>query len=969
MWVAAALAASGLLYHALSWTRGLVASQDDVETFFFPLLAVTAEALRNGHVLLWTPGMFGGYPLFADGESGMLYPLNLLLLPLLPAEASYVALLVIHAVLAAFLTYYLLRTLGCGRLPALVGALVYAYSGFAAGQVVHANVIRAMVWLPLELALAERMCSARGRERLAISGVLAGVFGVQGLAAHIHITLLSALTVSAFIAYRWIGASAEYLRAGRPALLGAVRRSLVEGGSLLGCLALLGGLGAGLAAVQLLPLWELGTQTYRGAGLDVTLSTPNSVWAGGLATLVLPHLHDVDARDYWGPWVKWETVLYVGVLPLLLAPIGLLFGDGRHRLFFVALGIGSLLCAFGSFGPLPLWDALHHLPGFNVLKSPGRFSLLFSLAVAVGAAYGVEWLARRVASARRAALVAAGGCLVVAVLGIGLGLASARFDTWTRTGSILVEEYLRLPGVPRVVEGERLTYDRLARYAADALAPSNPRTAGQLALLAAAGLAMASWFLGPRMRSMAASLTVAVTFVDLWIIGATFHPLVPLEELRSRAPSFLAPGEPETFRVFTMPSTGDKVSQADPNRMLPLGVQEATGYSSLPPDRHASYLARLLETDDDLLDLWNVRYIVRSRRGGLQPDWEGVSFHPTRPLIRGKLGDRERAVHLLPEGGPARAQELRVVAALVNSTALTDGEPVARLELDTPSETLTLTLLAGEHVSDATAGAPGVSGVAHRQADVAFDHQRTNPNGERYGHQIYGSTLLLETPATVVATRVIPSPRVGALHVFGLGLYDAGSREVTQLWDRPDRPVVYIDDEVIVSQNHTAVPRAFLLPAVRVLPAGHDALLAMHDGPFDPRRFGLLEGPVPPAVVVPRAVSEPAEPVLVPAELVSYASERIVLRTDARRPSILMLQDPFFPGWVARIDGQRAPILRGNYLFRAVSVPAGQHEITFTYEPITVGIGLLLSLISASVIVVLVALGLLVASPRRDGVP
>lgn len=950
------LAISALIYHGPLVFQGLVPTQDDVEIFFFPILVATADALRQATLRLWTPLIFGGYPLFADGEAGMLYPLNLLVLPWASPELALVLLQLAHSFLSAGFTYYLLRTLQLGALASVVGALVYAYSGFAAGQVIHGDVVRSLVWLPLELAFVERMCLAPGATRWRYAVLAGAAFGIQALALHVHITLLSALAVGAFVAYRWLAL--------RPNI--SIRGWWLEGLKLEAALGLLGALGVGLAAVQLLPLWEISTQTYRGAGLSSALSAPNSVWPGDLATLLLPHLHDVGTRDYWGPWVKWETVLYVGVLPLVLALVGLFWGSGRYRLYWGLLLLLSVFCAFGTYGPLPLWDALHQLPGFNVLKSPGRFSLLVALAVAVTAAYGVEVFCRSRPSPSAAVLILLVAVTSVALTTGGLALASGKLETWSRTGSILVEQYLLLPGVPRIVEGKTLTPDRLASYAAEALDPRNPRTAGQLGLVAAAGLTVSLWLTSRRLRPLAAILTVGVVFADLWVVGLTFHPTIPVSELRSRVPDFLRPSPESMFRVLTLPTEDDKVTQVDPNRLIAAGVQEAGGYSSLPPDRAAAYLADVLQTDDDLLNLWNVRYLLRKRRPEPQPDYAGVSFHPTRPLLRGKEGDRGRIVGFLPDGGPALGEELLVVAALVNTRSVPDGAEVARIRMEgVDGGARVVSLVAGRDVSDATVGVPGASGFAHGQAEVAFSHQRTNPDGEWYGHQIFFGRLSVGERLTLRRATVEQTLRSGRLQIFGLGLYDRATNGLIQVWDREDRPLVYTDDQIKIAENRAFLSRAFLVPDLVELPPGMSALDLMHDGPFDPHRAALVEWPLPAGVVLPLAASGNVGI----AAIEEYRDERVVVRTRTAAAATLLLQDAYFPGWVARIDGERAPVLRANYLFRAVPVPVGEHLVTFTYEPDAVAWGLIVTLASALVILSVLlagAAGTYRASIRRS---
>lgn len=69
---------------------------------------------------------------------------------------------------------------------------------------------------------------------------------------------------------------------------------------------------------------------------------------------------------------------------------------------------------------------------------------------------------------------------------------------------------------------------------------------------------------------------------------------------------------------------------------------------------------------------------------------------------------------------------------------------------------------------------------------------------------------------------------------------------------------------------------------------------------------------------------------------------RIAARLAA--PGWLVLADMWYPGWLARLDGKQVPLLRANYLFRAVRVEAGEHQIVFLYRPASFWVGLILSL-------------------------
>ena len=73
------------------------------------------------------------------------------------------------------------------------------------------------------------------------------------------------------------------------------------------------------------------------------------------------------------------------------------------------------------------------------------------------------------------------------------------------------------------------------------------------------------------------------------------------------------------------------------------------------------------------------------------------------------------------------------------------------------------------------------------------------------------------------------------------------------------------------------------------------------------------------------------------------------LRIDATSPSdgILVVNDSFWPGWRATIDGNEVPIWRADFLVRAIPWPAGRHVLEMKYDPPEVRIGWLVSLTGA----------------------
>ena len=91
--------------------------------------------------------------------------------------------------------------------------------------------------------------------------------------------------------------------------------------------------------------------------------------------------------------------------------------------------------------------------------------------------------------------------------------------------------------------------------------------------------------------------------------------------------------------------------------------------------------------------------------------------------------------------------------------------------------------------------------------------------------------------------------------------------------------------------------------------------------------------------------------------LQSYAPNKLVYQSDTPAEAMAVFSEIYYPeGWVARIDGQEAPILRANYVLRALQLPAGKHEIVFTFEPVIFAIGNKVMLGSSFILLIVVVL-------------
>jgi hypothetical protein len=384
---------------------------------FHPWRQLAVEQIRAGHWPLWNPYLGAGTPLAANLQTAAFYPPNAIFL-LMPVDRALGWGLALHVVMAGVFTYYLGRTLGLSPFGALASGLAYGLGGFMVARWLFPSMVYAAAWLPLMLALTERVLGARhkGLGTIGPACLLAMVIGLQLLAGHAQTSFYSLLIVAAFALMRLVQWRAENRE--QP-----LRATLLGAGTLL--LAALWGLA--LAAIQLLPTAELAAHSQRAGKLtDLQFAYELSFWPWRLISLLAPDFFGNPARnEYWAYGTYWEEAAYVGILPLMLATLALAAWWGSRRTekkgaqplvpFFALLALVSLVLALGNHTPIfPL--LFEYVPGFGLFQAPARLLIGYALGMALLAGIGADTL--RITPRTRSVL------RLVLLAGLGMGLAA-----------------------------------------------------------------------------------------------------------------------------------------------------------------------------------------------------------------------------------------------------------------------------------------------------------------------------------------------------------------------------------------------------------------------------------------------------------------------------------------------------------------------------------------------------------------
>jgi hypothetical protein len=628
----------------------------------------------------------------------------------------------------------------------------------------------------------------------------------------------------------------------------------------------------GVAAVQLFPTWAVATSSYR-AGLGFGWKAQGSLPPSALFQLGLP-----GALRPLTSWLDDETYFYPGVLPAILAGYALTFRWDWRAGFHAALGLGALLLAFGDgFALYRL--AFDLVPGVAYFRIPARILVLFNLAVAVLAGLGVQALlgSRAPTGLRR-------------FLGWATGLAAAAAPAmyllllWSANGALrdaaetLVAQYALLLLVLL------LTFAVVA-WQARGDAPALVRT------------------------TILVVLVLDLVLGSLPIGGGRAHPDRESEPERNLT-AFLA-AQPGPFRVTLAARIGSPAIYRH-------GISVVDGGSTFAPSRFLD-LYFLSEENPRILDLLNVRYLIRSRRQPLPVPTGTLTLPP---------GAFRRAT--LP--GPRVARTLEVDSRLIAGRDVPDGTTVAVIHaIDAAGVSQPFPLRAGHETAEWTMDRPP-GGVAHRKPPVARSWAMP---AEAYEGHSYRASFRLPAGFRLAQLAV---ERVGTESWLEI---EAVRLDGQALPRRAPYRLVHSD----FYENEAALPRAFLVRRLRRV-APERLLEEMKH--LDPAEEALLTDPVPPGWPTEAPLTRPLPPVRV----VEYAPHRVRLETTVAERVLLVLSDTYDRGWQAWDNGRPVPIHQIDHALRGVPLAPGSHVVEFRYRQPAFWLGLGVSGVTALGLVV-----------------
>ena len=77
------------------------------------------------------------------------------------------------------------------------------------------------------------------------------------------------------------------------------------------------------------------------------------------------------------------------------------------------------------------------------------------------------------------------------------------------------------------------------------------------------------------------------------------------------------------------------------------------------------------------------------------------------------------------------------------------------------------------------------------------------------------------------------------------------------------------------------------------------------------------------------------------------------IAVESAAPALLVLAEPWYPGWEARVNGSNVPCIPANAWMRAVLIPSGNSQVEMTFHSTYLLPGALISLVALTLLLLM----------------
>ncbi len=334
---------------------------------------LSIEKIKQFEIPTWNPYSFSGTPLLANFQSGVFYPINIVLFTL-PLNYSWSLFIILQPLFGGIFLFLYLRNLKLDNYSSLLGSIIFSFSGFFTTWLEWGNILHTGLWLPLILLSIDKISDGKNIKKIVIwSAVLIFSSVSSFFAGHLQTFFYLSLLSSVYLLIR-IWQSKEIKKFGVVFLITWLITFLIT-------------------LVQLVPALRFISLSAR--SLDQIPWQKEGwflPWQNLVQFIVPDFFGNPTTLNYWGVWNYGELTAYGGILSIILVIFAILFRRDKKTYFFGGIFFISLLLALPNFiSKLPF---ILEIPLISS-SQPTRLIFLVNFSIAVLAALGLNFLIKK----------------------------------------------------------------------------------------------------------------------------------------------------------------------------------------------------------------------------------------------------------------------------------------------------------------------------------------------------------------------------------------------------------------------------------------------------------------------------------------------------------------------------------------------------------------------------------------------
>ena len=865
----------------------------DTLIYTIPLRQLNAELIRSFQLPLWNGYIFSGFPLLANPQVGVLYPLNLIFDLLLPIRLSFNISLLLNYSLAGIFTYLFLKQYRLHKISCFVGGLIFMFSGIMVSHRSHPQMLNTIIWLPLILYFLEKFKDSKNNIYISIATVC---LCISYLGGHPQMFVYSCLIIALYIIYYAFiyngGKNYFFLKS-----------------FLIFPLALL------IIGFVLLPTLQLSALSSRSIlSRDYDFITSSSFDLKLFPGLVFPFIFGNKSTlpsvlPYFGPVNYAEMMIYFGIstLPFLVLSF---FKKDKNKYLWMFILLVSFFMVLGR--NTPFYRLIFHIPVLNNFRIPSRNWFEFGFAFSILAGFGFDYFINEGSKKVKNIIKAVISFLLVI-------LSSSLFFFYNTNFRNAAVAFLKKIKLYEIDFGSTIASINKFNYSIHV-----PVIIISIVII----FLVISLF---KKNKFIYVLLVALIFLDLLSVGYYFEDnygssyIINKKTGYPKEMSFLQKNDKDPFRIFPVADTMSYYF-VSPNRSMHYNLESITGYDPLMLNDYR-FLTEIsdhpyvempwekLLVNNSIISMLNARYVIVSEQSDANGFIDSLSkYYWTEEKSKLNLDSenlKSKNVQFDNETNEILFDNKDNVLKIIEIPFSVEKNKDYMVSFEIKSENKLNNFVFFDFFAP-----------KYDSGDQEFSLKPEEiPNGYTKISKVINSGNLPED--------AIPLFRVFTKSRNSFSIKNLSVHELKKV---SNYKLVLQNYGVVVLENANYLPR-FSFPEriinVRDISEVKKIFNAQDNyqeaDRFNPLKTALVEGLDFPE----KEFSGKSSTV----DILDYKNNKVILKTNLDEDRFMVFSDTFYPGWKASVDGKETKIYKTDGIIKGIFVPKGVHNVEFKYIP------------------------------------